>query len=251
MPTTHLEPTATATADCIADATTARTLANRSNAQSSTGPRTDAGKDRVRRNALQHGIYASDVVIPGEDLAAYNALGSQLRALHLPLDPAAEELVQNLQDAQWRLKRIVQLENRMHAYCAAREVEPLLEEFGPLDPDTLKGFASAAGYRANSRLFEQLHRQEGRLRRLIDKTLRELDAPLASSAEPAPLPIDSASERIAAAPIGFVPAICQTPLVPAASPVGSPSKMPKFSGPQAAQHRKNWLRKQKQLGNVA
>lgn len=35
--------------------------ANRRNAQLSTGPRTDAGKNQSRRNALRHGILASRI----------------------------------------------------------------------------------------------------------------------------------------------------------------------------------------------
>jgi hypothetical protein len=39
-----------------------RISANRSNAQKSTGPRTEEGKARSRANALKHGLYASAVV---------------------------------------------------------------------------------------------------------------------------------------------------------------------------------------------
>ena len=44
-----------------------RIEANRRNAQKSTGPRTTEGKDRVRLNALKHGLTASTAVLPGED----------------------------------------------------------------------------------------------------------------------------------------------------------------------------------------
>ncbi|MFO0887832.1 MAG: hypothetical protein U0790_01670 [Isosphaeraceae bacterium] len=37
----------------------ARIEANRRNAQRSTGPRTEAGKDKVRLNALKHGLDAA------------------------------------------------------------------------------------------------------------------------------------------------------------------------------------------------
>ncbi len=40
--------------------------ANRQNAQHSTGPVTDEGKDASRRNALKHGLTGSDVLLDGE-----------------------------------------------------------------------------------------------------------------------------------------------------------------------------------------
>ncbi len=48
-------------------ASTAQIAANRSNALQSTGPKTVAGKDASRRNALKHGLTGQGVVIPGED----------------------------------------------------------------------------------------------------------------------------------------------------------------------------------------
>ncbi|MCP5118165.1 MAG: hypothetical protein GY953_45710, partial [bacterium] len=55
-------------------ATTKQRNANRQNAKKSTGPRTHEGKRRVSQNALKHGLSASKVVIPGEDVADYERL---------------------------------------------------------------------------------------------------------------------------------------------------------------------------------
>ncbi|MGB2610780.1 MAG: hypothetical protein WBC80_17530, partial [Isosphaeraceae bacterium] len=43
-------------------ATAAQIEANRRNAQRSTGPKTDEGKDRVRRNAFKHGMTARTIM---------------------------------------------------------------------------------------------------------------------------------------------------------------------------------------------
>ncbi len=41
--------------------------ANRLNARKSTGPRTAAGKDRSRMNAVTHGLSARTLILPDED----------------------------------------------------------------------------------------------------------------------------------------------------------------------------------------
>src|SRR5271157_3623740 len=51
-------------------ATAAQIEANRRNSQRSTGPKTDKGKARARRNALKHGLAALTIMpaLPQEDL---------------------------------------------------------------------------------------------------------------------------------------------------------------------------------------
>jgi hypothetical protein len=48
-----------------------RALVNKANAQHSTGPRTEAGKQRTKLNALRHGLTGQTVVLPTEDQSAY------------------------------------------------------------------------------------------------------------------------------------------------------------------------------------
>ena len=50
-------------------ASEARIAANRRNAQLSTGPKTQAGKEQSRRNALKHGLTGAGVVLPEADAA--------------------------------------------------------------------------------------------------------------------------------------------------------------------------------------
>jgi hypothetical protein len=47
--------------------------ANRRNALKSTGPTSEAGKERSRRNAMRHGLTAETVVEPLEDPEEYKA----------------------------------------------------------------------------------------------------------------------------------------------------------------------------------
>ncbi len=90
--------------------TKAQIKANRENAKKSTGPRTEEGKARVSLNALKHGLLARDAVLPEEDPAEFDR---QLRDLEHDLRPENSlefELVRQIADAQWRMRRLVRIE---------------------------------------------------------------------------------------------------------------------------------------------
>jgi hypothetical protein len=59
-------------------ASAAQVLANRSNAQKSTGPRTPEGKAVVSQNAVKHGLLAREVVIKGEDSGEFEFYRDQM-----------------------------------------------------------------------------------------------------------------------------------------------------------------------------
>jgi hypothetical protein len=64
---THSPPPLSRTAPM--PASEARILANQTNSQRSTGPRTTEGKERSRANALKHGMTGAGVVLPEADAA--------------------------------------------------------------------------------------------------------------------------------------------------------------------------------------
>jgi len=92
-------------------ATEAQIQANRDNATKSTGPRTEEGKARVSQNALKHGLLASNAVLPGEDPAEFDAQLAALQHAIRPHDALEHELVRQLADAQWRMRRLSRLES--------------------------------------------------------------------------------------------------------------------------------------------
>jgi hypothetical protein len=92
-----------------------RAAINRANSEHSTGPRTDAGKQRSSLNALRHGLTAQTAVLPTEDPIAYQKHCRQFVDEHQPATATETHLVQELADTSWRLNRIPILEARLIA----------------------------------------------------------------------------------------------------------------------------------------
>ncbi len=84
--------------------------ANRYNALKSTGPKTEDGKQRSRRNALKHGFTAETVIEPLENPEEYRAFEDAIVSEHLPQTPVEQELVHRLASLFWRLRRATSIE---------------------------------------------------------------------------------------------------------------------------------------------
>ena len=79
--------------------------ANKRNALKSTGPRTEAGKQRSRRNAFRHGLTAETIINGLEDAADYQAFEAGILADYRPRSRTERELVLRLASVLWRLRR--------------------------------------------------------------------------------------------------------------------------------------------------
>jgi hypothetical protein len=86
---------------------------NRANAQHSTGPKTESGKQRSSQNALRHGLTSQIVVMPTEELEAYQLHLKSFTEEYDPQGATESNLVQALADASWRLNRVVALETNL------------------------------------------------------------------------------------------------------------------------------------------
>ena len=83
--------------------------ANRANAQKSTGPKTPEGKQRTARNAITHGLYTNDIVLPDdpdESPEEFDALREALIHDIQPTNMIEKLLVERLAVAHWRLRRV-------------------------------------------------------------------------------------------------------------------------------------------------
>ena len=91
--------------------TTARQIAaNRRNAQLSTGPKTAAGKDIVKINALKHGLLAASPLLPDEDSEEYDSFRQAVFEELQPVGAMEAILVVRLVSLAWRLHRLACVE---------------------------------------------------------------------------------------------------------------------------------------------
>ena len=156
--------------------TNAQIKANRNNAKKSTGPRTEEGKTRSAKNALKHGLLARDAVLPGEDPADFDR---QLSALEADIQPANSlefELVRQIADSQWRMRRLTRLETGFLA-AALDETRRYMEKRRPdelrpgYDGETLL-LGSAMLDRTQA--FVHLARYDGHLSRRFFRAVKQL-----------------------------------------------------------------------------
>jgi hypothetical protein len=105
--------------------TEARRRANIRNAQSSTGPRTEAGKNISKFNNLRWGCYAKELIIPGESAEALQERCERWEQDLRPLSEPERYEVFNAVHATWRQDRM----RRAEAIALADLVDKTAEHF--------------------------------------------------------------------------------------------------------------------------
>jgi hypothetical protein len=142
---------------------------NRRNAAHSTGPATPEGKRRASLNALRHGLTGQTVVLPTDDLAAYQSTCDEFHAELKPKGLLETRLVQTIADTYWRLDRIRAMENNLFA-LAIEEQEPLSS-----DPVISAALSQAKSLDERSDLLTRLSLYEQRLNRTLEKAQAQLN----------------------------------------------------------------------------
>lgn len=170
-----------------------QTAANHENAKKSTGPKTAAGKQKSKMNALKHGLRAEAHVLPDESAEEFDEFvrrvvthltGIEEKHWDMALWPveAAKRIALNL----WRLRRVGRVEAGLYALGII--LEPAGGPIGiallglktsgqmPVDEATIRlgeAFCSATSGKGNS--FLLLARYEDHLLRMIERDKKLLD----------------------------------------------------------------------------
>jgi len=167
----------------------AKILANRLNAQKSTGPRTIEGKAAVSQNAVKHGLLAERDVISSENTADFDLYRRQLLDELSPVSPMESILAERIVTLSWRLKRAGRFQNQaidaLNADNKSSPLAKLAQSFFPKGLDHLHNGPSdsqdelALGHLAvkdfaNAKVLDRLLIYERRIENSLYKTLLEL-----------------------------------------------------------------------------
>ncbi len=169
--------------------TEAQILANRRNAQKSTGPHTSEGKAAISQNAVQHGLLARQNVITSECQADFDLYHAQILVELAPVSPMESMLAERIVTLSWRLKRVCRIQNQViDALNADNTSSPLakltqslfpksqaLPQQHPSEsPPALALGRLAIKDFANARVLDRLLMYERRIEHSLYKTLLEL-----------------------------------------------------------------------------
>ncbi len=168
--------------------TEAKIIANRRNAQKSTGPRTRAGKAAISQNAVKHGLLASQAVISSESREDFDIHRDRIISDMVPESPMESMLAERIVVLSWRLIRIGCIQAQtIDALNARNTSSPLIKLTQSLlfknqkqsqtapstsAPDLALGRMAIKDF-SNSRVLDRLLMYERRIENSLFKTIFE------------------------------------------------------------------------------
>src|ERR1035437_6008009 len=155
-----------------------RIRASRANGALSRGPSTPQGKHRPARNPIRHGLLAHCVVLQDECPETFAALLADHIARLQPADGLELGMVEHMAASDWRLRRAWAIET------------PLLDKQIAAQPSaaTLDRMADAFSGLADGPAIALIHRYEGRLHLMYQRSLHNLLFLRFAAAQTAALP---------------------------------------------------------------
>jgi hypothetical protein len=202
--------------------------ANRANAQRSTGPRTAEGKARSSRNAMTHGIFCKDLLVPGEDPAAFAEVREGILRRLNPRDALELALVEESISSAWRLRRLrtaeheayvdegAMLADELRDFCAANSDSGQADIVPPIPA---AGLVMWRMLNSTDHTLEKLGRYEQRLLSTMRRCMSDL-----RKLQEGPATVD---------PSGLVARICQQIAADEAIVQNEPTDAPAGAAPAA------------------
>ena len=170
-------------------ATEAQIIANRRNSQKSTGPRSPEGKAIVSKNAVKHGLFASENVIKGEKKEDFDLFRSEMLSKLAPVGPVESMLSERIVSLSWRLIRTGRMQNQAIDVMIERDgpsaldqqlkaqlpknLQDAFEDTRGSEPELVLGRAAIKDY-SNSRVLDRLMMYERRVENSMIKMMNEL-----------------------------------------------------------------------------
>ena len=164
-------------------ATDAQVNANRENAQKSTGPVTAEGKAVVSQNALKHGLFAVQDVVPTENQAEFDSMREQMLADLAPVGAMETLLAQRAFSLAWRLQRVQTIQAQVTRDMVETHISYEQLNLGRRQPKNPRyapeylalGRIAKEDWRG-SRLIERFFEYERRIEKSLYKTIAQLRA---------------------------------------------------------------------------
>ncbi len=145
--------------------------ANRANATHSTGPKTPEGKRISSHNALKTGLTGRTVLLPSDDLAAYETHLARVQSRYGPATDEEQLHTQAIAHIEWRLLRIPTLETGLLALGRKQFAESHTDE-----PSDIRAVLIEAEVQlAYQKQLANLALQESRLNRQHERETAKLE----------------------------------------------------------------------------
>jgi hypothetical protein len=144
--------------------------ANQRNAQLSTGPKTEAGRNASRMNAYTHGLTGQLDFRTPEEQAAHDKFCAGIVSSLAPAEGIERQFAQSVAEDHWRLNRARSIENNTFALACS-----FLDNIDETDdPEIEKALADARTFTANPERFQLLTIYERRIHSGMTKSLKQL-----------------------------------------------------------------------------
>jgi hypothetical protein len=153
-------------------ATEQQIAANRLNAQLSSGPKTEAGRNRSRMNALRHGLTGQVTTMTDEDRAAHDQFSKALMKDLAPDGAMEIQLAQRVATDSWRLNRASAIEDNLFALGQLQNAGQACPDVPQIDAALI----SARVFTLESKQLQLLTLYEQRINRSIQKNLAMLQS---------------------------------------------------------------------------
>jgi hypothetical protein len=149
----------------------AKLQANRENAQKSTGPTSALGKQRSSLNACRHGLTGQTVVMPDEDMKAFEAFMKEMvESLHVA-DAIERQLAVTWASCQWRINRATAIEENL---LTMGNIVGAADNFQLEHPQVHNAMCNVKMFRSDSQEFSRIALYTQRLVNQSEKILKQL-----------------------------------------------------------------------------
>jgi hypothetical protein len=150
-------------------------IANQLNAQKSTGPRTESGKNIAKFNARRHGLTGQFFCMSEGDEIAWNGFQTNILSDLKPVGAYETQLAISVAQDQWRLNRSRGIEHNLYG----QGHDEFADTTAACSPNVQAASTMADTFREGERTFANIALYETRIHRMIaknEKRLKELQA---------------------------------------------------------------------------